>query len=322
MSGKRIGFIGCGEIARLHAACLLEHGAEIAGGYDLSPQAAERFVRDFGGSLFTDAESLCRSDDIDAVYVCTRHDTHVHFIRIAASSAKAVFCEKPLAMTERDAWEAADIVERSGILFALGFNHRYAPGIQRLKRHIEENGGLADALHVQFVTAPFLRGWAGMAQQGGGVLVCLGSHVFDLARYLAGSDADDVRSISVRRRLPEPYLEDAFAAIFTTKAGQLVTVHSHDYGNMIFSADPAHRINTVHAFLGGQAAAASVSRFECFMRDRIVRETFPTDTLTAWGYMEINRRFLLKLEGAPVEVPDAAAGIHAAMMVDKCRKRM
>lgn len=314
----RIGFIGCGDIARLHAACLTGLGAKIAGGYDVSAEAAERFARDFGGEPFADAERLCGRADIDAIYICTRHDSHVSYIEMAAERGKAVFCEKPLALSLEEARAAADIVNRRGVPFALGFNHRYSPGMQRLKNYLEERGA-ADAINVQFATAPFLRGWAGLREQGGGVLVCLGSHVFDLVRYLASSDIAEVRALSVRRRLPEPYLDDAFAAVMTTAEGQLITVNAHDYGTPAFATDPGHRLNTVHAYAGNQAATATTSHFECFDGSAVVREQYATDQRTAWGYMELNRRFLAMAAGAHIDIPGVEAGIAAAKMVELCR---
>lgn len=317
-NGYVIGFIGCGEIAHLHAECLQRLGARIAGGYDLSMETAARFVRSFGGEIFDSAQALCGSEEIDAVYICTRHDSHVAYIEVSANAGKAVFCEKPLALDLRSASVAAEIVERSGIPFALGFNHRYSPGADRLKRFLDGFERGFDVLNVQFVTAPFLGGWAGLKEQGGGILVCLGSHVFDLIHYLAPGEIKVVHSVTKRQRLPAPFLEDTFAAILTTESGQLITVNAHDHGNARYSTDPGNRLNTIHAFVGEEAAIAGTSRFEWHGKVGSVIERYATDILTAWGYEEINRRFLRVLAGDPADVPGIEAGLFAARMVEAC----
>lgn len=322
MNNRLIGFIGCGEIAHMHAACLVANGAIITGGYDISAQAAEYLVRQHGGSVFAEAEQLCQQENIDAIYICTRHDSHVRFIEMAARYGKAVFCEKPLALSLAEANKAAEIVEHYQIPLVLGFNHRYSPGIQKLKKYLDDQGGIADVINIQFVTAPFLNSWAGLAEEGGGVLVCLGSHVFDLVHYLASADIKEIKAISLRQRLQEPYMDDAFSAIMTNKAGQLITVNAHDHGNLRFSTDPTHRINKVHAFIGEQTVVASTSQFELFDKNQAMREQFSTDVLYAWGYQELNKRFLQKLNGVEIEVPDVQSGINAARMVEMCRNNM
>ncbi|GIQ68806.1 Gfo/Idh/MocA family protein [Xylanibacillus composti] len=319
MQKYRIGFIGCGEIAHMHAACLLDNGALIAGGYDFNEAAARQLADRFGGKAFADPEQLCQDRDVDAVYICTRHDSHVQYVTMAARNGKAIFCEKPLAMNAEAAAEAVEAVEKYGVPCVLGFNHRYSPGIAKLKQYLLEHQEQAQILHFQFVTAPFLKSWAGLQEQGGGVLVCLGSHVLDLVHYLAPSEVVQLQSMAVGLRLPSPYLEDAFGAVMTNEAGQFITVQAHDLGNRDFSTDPAHRINTVQAFIGDEAVVARPSQFEVWGGGRNVSERYRTDVLHAWGYQELNKRFLQRLSGENIDVPDVYAGWHAAKMVEKCR---
>lgn len=315
-----VGFIGCGEIARIHAECLIRHGAAIGGGYDISAQTAERFACSYGGQSYSSAEQLCADPNIDAVYICTRHDTHVDFIDMAARCGKAVFCEKPLAMNVKEAKRAVRIVEETGVPFAIGFNHRYSPGMQRLKQYLDNVDKPFDVLDIRFVTAPFLHGWAGLSELGGGVLVCLGSHVFDLMHYLVAPEIESVNVITLRQRLVDPYLEDTFVATIVTRQKQLISIMAHDHGNMSFSTDPGHRINTTQVFVGNHVVVAGVSDFTVYEPDKVSRVTFPGESATVWGYAEINRRFLELLDGRSVDIPDVYAGLLAAETVERCKK--
>lgn len=304
----------------MHATCLTDNGAAIAGGYDYSEEAAQQLVSQFGGRVFDDPERLCQDPEIDAVYICTRHDSHVQYITMAARNGKAIFCEKPLALDLETAANAVEVIEKYGVSCVLGFNHRYSPGVLRLKQYLHNHRDTAEVLHFQFVTAPFLNGWAGLKEQGGGVLVCLGSHVLDLVHYLAPSEVVQIQSMAVAQRLQSPYLEDTFAAIMTNEAGQFITVQAHDLGNRGYSTDPAHRINTVHAFIGEEAVVARPSQFEVWGGGLNISEHFRTDVLHAWGYQELNKRFLKVLGGKQIDVPDVYAGWHAAKMVERCRE--
>lgn len=317
---KKIGFIGCGEIAHIHAACILRHGGTVAGGFDLAESSAGKLTAAYGGKIYLSAEELCADPDVDAVYICTRHDSHIAYIAMAAGHGKAVFCEKPIGLRLADAEQAADIVASSGIRFAMGFNHRYSPGMQRLKRFIDQAGSKVDALNAQFVTAPFMQGWAGGAEQGGGVFVCLGSHIFDLVHYLIPGEIQEVKAVSSRIRLGPEYEDDAFAAILMTEAGQMLTLNAHEFGNASYSTDPGHRINTITVFKGHEAASAGTGHFESFSAGGSTMERFPADHLSLWGYSELNRRFLLTLQGKAVEIPGVDAGLFAAQLIERCKE--
>lgn len=316
---KKIGFIGCGEIAHIHSACIRQHGGVVAGGYDITESSAGKLTAAYGGKVYLSAEKLCEDERIDAVYICTRHDSHVTYIEMAASRGKAVFCEKPIGLRLKDAEQAADIVNGSGIRFAMGFNHRYSPGMQRLKQYIDQAGSKVDVLNAQFVTAPFMRGWAGSAEQGGGVFVCLGTHLFDLVHYLIPGEIKEVNAVSKRIRLDPSYEDDAFAAVMMTEAGQMLTLNAHEFGNASYSTDPGHRINTITVFSGKEAASAGTGYFEQFSSNGSLQERFQADHLSLWGYSELNRRFLLALQGEEVEIPGVEAGLYAAQLIERCK---
>ena len=155
------------------------------------------FVNDFGGESFSNAEELCRHPDIDAVYIWSRHDSHVDYIELASRERKPMYCEKPLAMTVQGALRAREAVDRADIPVVMGFNHRYSPGMLALKREIDARSGEIDAMTIQFATGPFLSGWAGSIDEGGGVFLALGSHVLDLAGYLCEDTVTELKKNAV-----------------------------------------------------------------------------------------------------------------------------
>lgn len=318
MANPVIGFIGCGEIAQLHAYCLQRIGVKIRGGYDYFSQSALNFTHKFGGRQYLTPEELLNDPMVDAVYICTRHDSHSTYIELAAQYGKPVFCEKPLAIDYKAAKRAYKAVEEHGIKCMIGFNHRFSPGIQALKAQLISYERQFDVLNINFTTSPFLSSWAGKAEQGGGIFVCLGSHVFDLVHYLCDRKITDIKVIALRQKLEDPYLEDTFGALLKTDKNQLITISSHDHSNSKFSEDPGNKLHMTQAFVEDEVLVATASSITIYGSEVIHRQ-FGNSMYTSWGYMEANRAFINYLLDERAEVPDISAGLRAAEMVQKCK---
>jgi len=319
MNSPLIGFIGCGEIARMHARCLLALGARIGGGYDRVDDAARLFAQAYGGRKYDTAEQLCADADLDAVYICTRHDSHPHFIAMAANNDKPIFCEKPLALDYEAAKQAYEVVRERNVKFMLGYNHRYSSGVASLKRQLLNRGDHFDVMNINFVTEPFLNDWPGRAEEGGGVFVCLGSHVFDLVHYLCAAEITDLKVTALRQRLDGHYLEDTFGALLTTDRNQLITISSHDHGNANYFEDPGHNVNVIHVSAGDTMMIAKTSSLTLYEPHQVSTQRFHTDKANSWGYQEINAVFLRYIRGEETNVPDIQSGLFAAKMVETCK---
>ena len=144
-------------------------------------------------SYETSWETMVARDDIDVVDITTPSNQHKEIAIAAAEHNKHVFCEKPLALSVKDAREIVAAVEKSGVKHQIGFNYRFAPAIALAKKLIDE-GKLGTIYHFRgkylqdFIIDPqFPLIWrldkelAGSGSHGD-----LGAHVIDLARYLAG----------------------------------------------------------------------------------------------------------------------------------------
>ncbi len=319
MTLPRVGFLGCGEIARLHAGCLAEIGVGVRGGYDIDTKTAASFVKDFGGESFSDAEELCRHPDIDAVYICSRHDSHVHYIELASREKKAVYCEKPLAMTVQGALRARKVADRAGIPVVVGFNHRYSPGMRALKREIDARNGEIDAMIIQFATVPFLNGWAGSVDEGGGVFLALGSHVLDLAGYLCEDTITEVKAMSALKRYTPGGLPDTCGVLMRTQGGALITAGAHDFGMPIYSTSPGNNVNVTHVFVKNAVITGKTTEVVVFENGETTRQDFAGTIEEIWGYREINRRFISVVLGRDASVPGIDSGLRVAELVERCR---
>jgi predicted dehydrogenase len=93
------------------------------------------------------AEALA-DEDIRAVVLATPNSLHPQQIAAAAAAGKAVFCEKPLALTRADAIGAVEACREAGVVLAVGQDKRWWPSMRELK-DVVDSGALGDVLHVE-----------------------------------------------------------------------------------------------------------------------------------------------------------------------------
>ena len=162
-------------------------------------QSAEKFGWE---GYETSWEKLIAREDIDIIDITTPSNAHKEIAIAAANAGKHIFCEKPLALTLKDAREMLKAAEANKIKHQIGFNYRFAPAIQLAKKLIDE-GKLGTIFHFRgfylqdFIIDPeFPLIWRlDKNVAGSGSLGDLGAHVVDMARFLVG-DFDKVMGMS------------------------------------------------------------------------------------------------------------------------------
>src|SRR5690606_8514815 len=101
MKDLRFGLIGCGGLGGIDVTCLSKiDGASFVAYADVREEAAQARLDEFGGDYATaDADKLLDDDSIDAIYICTQHDSHASLAIAAAKAGKHIMIEKPLALS-------------------------------------------------------------------------------------------------------------------------------------------------------------------------------------------------------------------------------
>ena len=230
MKQVNVGLIGCGEIAESHREALERiPGAKLSVVHDRDMIRARALAARAGAQVAGSVEEILRDSSIDAVYILTRHDSHAALAVQAAAAGKAIFCEKPMALTVADAQNVVTQVEKTGSTMMVGFNYRWTPVVQKAQEWSERQAGEPYALHLSFVTSPFLGGWPGLDEEGGGVFHCLGSHAVDLAFCLLGREFSRVQAVQARLRLEDPYLPDTASILLQAKDGAMASLLFHDH---------------------------------------------------------------------------------------------
>jgi len=120
-----IAIIGCGLIGEIHAKCLSELGVPPALFADVDIARAQKLASIYSARFTDDPIKAIRDPNIEAVYICTYHDTHAPFAIEAAQHGKHIFLEKPMALTEKDCRRIMNAVQQGGVVCMTGFKLHY-----------------------------------------------------------------------------------------------------------------------------------------------------------------------------------------------------
>ncbi|WP_030677463.1 bi-domain-containing oxidoreductase [Streptomyces sp. NRRL B-1347] len=188
----RLAFVGAGNYA---TSMLLPHltrrdGVELSAVVTTTALSAANAQRKFGfADATTDLDAVLGDKSIDAVFVVTRHSSHAELTRKALLAGKAVFVEKPLALTEDELAGVLATVEESGNdRLQVGFNRRFAPLLREAKERFGVRTGPASLRYL--VNAGRLQHGSWYLQQGteGSRFAGEGGHFIDTASWLLGAD--------------------------------------------------------------------------------------------------------------------------------------
>src|SRR5881275_591959 len=190
----KLGLIGAGRIGSLHAEHLTSRIPAgdlvmVADAFEeAARQCAERYAIPFTTQDYRD---VLTRPDIQAVVICSSTDTHAQIIEAAALAGKHIFCEKPIALDLPSIDRALDAVERAGVKLQIGFNRRFDANYHRVHQAVEQGEiGRLHLLHlISRDPAPppieYIR-------VSGGLFLDMTIHDFDMARFLAGSEVDEI----------------------------------------------------------------------------------------------------------------------------------
>jgi myo-inositol 2-dehydrogenase/D-chiro-inositol 1-dehydrogenase len=202
---QRIGLLGTGCIGRLHAEHLANrvNGAALAAVADINLTAARDVAARFRvNSATDDYRQLLQDPSLGAVVICSSSDTHTRFIGEAAAHGKHVFCEKPIGVNRESIMEALDAVNKAGVKLQIGFNRRFDPSFAKARELIV--AGKIGQPRIMRITsrdpeAPTLE----YVKTCGGIFLDMTIHDFDMARFLSGSEVEEIYAVGGALVIPE-----------------------------------------------------------------------------------------------------------------------
>ncbi|MEU6641077.1 bi-domain-containing oxidoreductase [Saccharomonospora sp. NPDC046836] len=192
----RVGFLGAGNYA---SSMLLPHLAErpdveLRHVVTTSALSGANARRKFGfAEASTNVDALLADPVIDAVFVVTRHSSHAELTRQALLAGKAVFVEKPLALSEAELEKVlAAIAESGNDRLQVGFNRRFAPLLRQAKGRFGTRVGPASVRYLVNAGRLEQGSWYNQRDTEGSRFAGEGGHFIDTVSWLLGMDPTSV----------------------------------------------------------------------------------------------------------------------------------
>ena len=239
MKRLNVGVIGLGRLGRVYVRDLAGRIPEtkVVAVADPIGNLAKEVAAEFDvPRSYTDPLAMIDDKDVDAIVIVT--PTHIHREQViaAAKSKKPTFCEKPPALSLAEVAEMKAAIEKSGMFFQMGFMRRFDPGYAAAKKEIAA-GRIGQPLVFKATSRDPFRPSLEYANpaSSGGMLIDMGIHDFDLARWFMG-DVQKVSAIGATIAYPELAtvgdIDNAIASLtFTSgKLGVVDLTRSGIYG--------------------------------------------------------------------------------------------
>lgn len=191
----KVGFVGTGGIAGAHLNALKTfEDVEFVAMCDVVEEKAKSRAKEFGGKPFTDFKVMFDKVDMDALYICTPPFAHGEQERIACEKGIPMFIEKPIGVTLEQCVIINDYIQRSGVITSVGYHWRYGGNAQTALSVLKKEKVLG-SLGYWMGGMPGVHWWRVRAESGG-QHVEQTTHIFDLCRFMVGSDATLVHGIA------------------------------------------------------------------------------------------------------------------------------
>lgn len=199
----QLGVVGAGYISRFHFRAFQKAGVDLRIVSDLRDEAARAAAAPFGATCTGDWQAVVNHPDVNTVVVLTPSAFHATVVRAALEAGKHVICEKTLTLSSAESLALARLAEERKRMLFTSYMKRFFPAVQQAKALVARLGHITSVycrtyqgvgklnLHTGELGSTWAHGADGgaspiMKLSGGGILVCGGSHIFDLLLFLVG----------------------------------------------------------------------------------------------------------------------------------------
>jgi predicted dehydrogenase len=196
----RIGILGCGKIARLHAqgykaATDLAQVVVCQDEYNL--EWAQTFASEFNADATSSWQEVIERRDVDAISLCLPPHQHAPIALAAAAAGKHVLVEKPMALNLAECKQIVAAAQAAGTVLMVGQNQRFQPEHVKIKELLDRQA-IGRIVALRFDCNQFVKhmyppdSWIfHKAMSGGGMIAQTAVHKIDLMRHFFG-EIDEV----------------------------------------------------------------------------------------------------------------------------------
>jgi myo-inositol 2-dehydrogenase/D-chiro-inositol 1-dehydrogenase len=220
-----LGVVGLGRIGTHHVQTLLGLDDVSVSVTDADQERAQRVAAELGVRAVATPEALIDSG-VDALVIATSTPSHAPLLELAAASAVAAFCEKPVALELATLDRVRAAVDRAGIVVQIGFQRRFDRGYEAAHDAVAA-GEVGRILAMRAATHDPVPPPAEYIAASGGIFCDLHIHDFDAVRFVSGEEITEVYADGAG--LDAPWVEqlddvDVAAAVLRLSGGGLVIV--------------------------------------------------------------------------------------------------
>lgn len=190
----KVGIIGAGRIGRVHTMSILNHlpQAEILSISDVFIEGAREWAAQTGiKNVYQDYRELLADPELDAVLVCSSTDTHAEISIEAAKAGKHIFCEKPVDLSIAKVEAVIAAAKKAGVKLQIGFNRRFDHNFMKVRELIKD-GVLGDLQILKITSRDPSPPPSEYVKVSGGMFMDMTIHDFDMARFMTGSEAEEI----------------------------------------------------------------------------------------------------------------------------------
>jgi len=194
--------------------------------------------RKFGFEYATsDYNKVLGDEEIDTIFITTRHASHAHLVIEGLKRGKNVYVEKPLALNIDELKDIISVYKNTNKILMVGFNRRFSPFIRKLKELISQRKDpLCLNIMVNAGAIPY-DSWIYDPEVGGGRIIGEACHFIDLSRFIVGNKITEVYAITTRGH--SGYDEDKMIINLKFEDGSISVINYFANGSKVF---PKERI--------------------------------------------------------------------------------
>ena len=228
MKRLNVGVLGCGGIARAHVERLkTNEKVNLVAFCDIVAERAKSFASRYGGTPYTDYREMFDKEKLDVVFICLPPFAHKDEVMLAAEKGIHIYIEKPIALDMKLAREMVHAVEKAGVKSQVGYQLRFAAGVERAKQLIEKGElGTIGLVLGEYLCRFIRKDWWIDKSKSGGQIVEQATHLYDILRWLCG-DVERVHGEMNRvfyTDVPNMTIEDVSSVVLRFKSGAVGAV--------------------------------------------------------------------------------------------------
>lgn len=308
----RVGIIGAGGIGSVHAAILAKDSrVTLQSIFDVDSNRSRSTAARFGAQSAQSIGELLEQSD--AVFICTPNTTHEEIAMQVLHRGRHVFCEKPFALNLESATRLRNHAARSGLVYQMGHNRRFAPVYKTLKGAIDRNELRPLSVHAKMNRGELVNPpWVWDSRLTGGFLYETPVHMFDLMAFFFGR----IEWVQVAARAHEHNELDDFSILLGFQSGLQATMKTYAHASWHF---PFERFEVYGMHSTYETFEMEKISFTPGLESETTTYDFSHATMQEkWGYIEEDRLFVDALEGKCPSPVTADDGYYAVELIEAC----